>query len=487
MKAYKRTVTVIVAVAFLCAACRTQPPAPVASQKAKQLPTGTLDQILAPIALYPDALLAQMLMSATEPAKIAELDKFLKSNPNLKGTQLQDAAVKAGFDPSFVALVLFPQVVAMMAQQIAWTTLLGQAFAGDKTMVFASIQKWRMQAKNVGTLKSSPQQQVQTKTTSSGQQVIVIEPTNPQIIYVPQYNTEVVYTQAPSTSPTVVYTPAPSNNTTVVVYEDNDADVAVAAGLIGFTAGVAIGAMVSNNSYHYGPYPYYGPRGWYGGAYMYNDAWDDYYDHREDAREDWMDHREDLSEERTDRLDDRGEQRTDRQGNRQENRPESQAQRTERQQTRQESRGQTQPADRQQTRQENRPQAQTQPADRQQTRQEDRPQAQTQPADRQQARPETRPDTQGQFSQRAPDASPSGLPSQGASTARSDRLGSSEARGYGTGSQSPGAASTPRTSGSSGGARADAFSGYSSGSSQRASSNRGQASRSSSRGGGRRR
>ena len=482
MNVLKRTVTIVVAVAFLCAACRTSQPAPTASQKAKQLPTGTLDQILAPIALYPDALLAQMLMSATEPAKVAELDKFIKSNSN-KGTQLQDAAVKAGFDPSFVALVLFPDVVAMMAQQIAWTTLLGQAFTSDKTMVFASIQKWRMQAKNVGTLKDSPQQKVETKTTSKGEQVIVIEPANPQIIYVPQYNTEVVYTQPPSTNTTVVYTQAPSTSTTVIVQEDNDADVAVAAGLIGFTAGVAIGAMVSNN-YYYAPYPYYGPRGWYGGAYMYNDAWDDYYDHREDAREDWMDHREDLADERTDRLEDRGEQRTDRQENRQENRPASQEQRTERQQTRQENRPQagTQPTDRQQARQENRPQAGTQPTERQQTRQENRPEAQTQPTDRQQTRQETRPESQGQFSQRASDASAPGLSDQSVSTARGDRVGSSEARGYGNGSQSPSAASTQRTSG--GGARSDAFSGYSSGSSQRAASSRGQASRSSSRGGG---
>ena len=84
-----------------------------------------------------------------------------------------------------------------MADQIAWTTVLGQAFTSDRTAVFASIQKLRLQAKNVGTLKSSPQQEVQTKTTSAGQEVIVIEPTNPQIVYVPQYNTQVVYTQAP--------------------------------------------------------------------------------------------------------------------------------------------------------------------------------------------------------------------------------------------------------------------------------------------------
>ena len=233
-----------------------------------------------------------MLMSATDPSKVTELDKWLKSNAKLKGTPLQDAAVKAGFDASFVALVLFPQVVTYMAEQIAWTRVLGQAFESDRSAVFASIQKLRKQAQTVGTLKSTPQQEVETKTTSAGEQVIVIEPTNPQIVYVPQYNTEVVYTQAPTT-------------TVIIQEDDDDAEEAIAAGLIGFTAGIAIGAAMDN---HY----YYGPYGWHGGAYMYNDAWDDYYDHREDAREDWIDHREDLVEERSDRLEDRRENRTDR-------------------------------------------------------------------------------------------------------------------------------------------------------------------------------
>jgi hypothetical protein len=303
---------------------------------ASPLPTGTLDQLLAPIALYPDQLLAQMLMSATDPSKITELDTWLKANEKLKGTELQDAAVKAGFDASFVALTLFPQVVAKMADQIAWTRVLGQAFTSDRSAVFASIQKLRQQAKSIGTLKSSPQQEVETRTTSAGQEVIVIEPANPQIVYVPQYNTEVVYTQPPA-------------STVVVVQEDDDdAEEAIAAGLIGFTAGVAIGAAMDNN-YYYGPY------GWHGGGYMYNDAWDDYYDAREDARDDWQDHREDLveergdraenmSEQRTERRESTTEQRTDRQQTRQENRPESQTQRTER--TTPSERASTQSADR---------------------------------------------------------------------------------------------------------------------------------------------
>ena len=361
------------ATVLLLVAC-SPPQTPAAAQAAQTpqaaapapLPTGTLDQLLAPIALYPDQLLAQMLMSASDPAKITELDKWLKSQ-TLKGTQLQDAAVKAGFDASFVALTLFPEVVAKMADQIAWTKVLGQAFTSDRSAVFASIQKLRKQAKDVGSLKSSPQQVVETKSTSSGQEVIVIEPANPQIVYVPQYNTQVVYTQAPTT-------------TTVVVQEDDDdAAEAIAAGLIGFTAGIAIGAAM-DNSYYYGPY------GWHGGGYMYNDAWDDYYDAREDAREDWMDHREDIMEDRNDRLENTADERAER-------RETTAEQRTERTQTRQE----------------NRPEAQAQRAER---------------------------------------AAQSGATQQSA-TAQTQRTGSAEARGYGDGSRSQTAKPAQQRSGSS--------------------------------------
>jgi hypothetical protein len=301
-----RTVRVVAAAILLLAACESRQERISASAQANPYQTGSLDQILAPIALYPDSLLAQMLMSAGDPASVTKLDQWLKLNTSLKGTQLQDEAVRAGFEPSFVALALFPQVVATMTQQITWTTRLGEVFAADRSAVFNSIQKLRAQAKSVGTLKSTPQQEVETRTTEAGQQVIVIEPTNPQVVYVPQYNTQVVYTTPP---------------TTIVVQEDDDSDEAVAAGLIGFTAGIAIGAAVNNN-YYYGPY------GWHGGGYMYNDAWDDYYDHREDAREDWQDHREDLNENRTDRAKNAQENRTDRTQSRNENRPDTATQRT---------------------------------------------------------------------------------------------------------------------------------------------------------------
>jgi uncharacterized membrane protein YgcG len=361
-----------------------------------------IDGLLAPVALYPDALLAQILMSAQDPQNLVKLNDFLKANTALKGTELQDAAVLQGFEPNFVALAIFPQVVSMMVSKLDWTTLVGQMFAADKTAVFASIQKLRGQAQTAGNLKSNQQQQVEVQKTSSGEQVIVIEPTNPQIVYVPQYNPTVVYTQ-----------PAP---TTVVVQQDSGANAAAAA-MIGFTAGIVIGSAVNNN-YYYGPY------GWHGGAYMYNDAWNDYYDHREDAREDWMDHREDLAEERGDRRENASEQRSDRVENRSENRPESQA---------------------------NRDQA--------------------------------RANAQGKAQQRQASGTQAGTQSTQQRTTRSS--GSTEARGYSSSGNAAATASADRS-----GTRSDAFSGYSSGNSERAASARGQSSRSSasrsggSRGGG---
>jgi len=364
-----------------------------------------LDLLLGPIALYPDTLLAQVLLCAQDPPQVTKLSKWLPVN-KLAGSELQDAATVDGFDASFVALTIFPQVVTYMAQNLDWTTKLGKAFTANKTAVFDSIQRLRGKAEKAGALKDSPQQNVETKTTSGGQQVIVIEPANPQVIYVPQYNPTVVYTQ-PATQ-------------TVVVEQDDHTDAAV-AGLIGFTAGIAIGAAMDNN-YYYGPY------GWHGGVYMYNDAWDDWYDAREDAREDWMDHREDLVEERGERRENTQEQRTDRQENRQENNPEAAAQRSERQNTRQETRA-----------------------------------ANPEAASQARASAESRAST---ASQPRSTTTPS---------ATKSAPGASQTRSY----NGDGASTAARS-----GTQSDAFSGYSSGKSERAASTRGTQSRSRSGGGG---
>ena len=202
-----------------------------------------LDELLAPVALYPDQLLAQMLLCAQQPDKVQEFSGWLVRNSELAGTKLQDAAKAAGYDASFVVIALFPQVVNFMADNIAWTRQLGDAFSKDQKGVFESIQRLRQRSQQAGNLKTTPQQKVETRTTKTGEQAIVIEPANPQVVYVPQYDPQVVYTQAAPTT------------TTIVIQEDDDDDEAVAAvagAAVGFAAGIAIGAAMDNN-YYYGP------------------------------------------------------------------------------------------------------------------------------------------------------------------------------------------------------------------------------------------
>jgi hypothetical protein len=201
--------------------------------------SNAIDQLTGPIALYPDALVFQIMTASTSVDKVKSFAGWMGKNANLKGGELQDAAEKAGFDAAYVALAPFPQVIQMMAQKPDWTKALGQAFTADEKAIFDSIQRLRSQAQAAGNLKTTSEQQVATQTTSSGQQVIVIQPTNPQVIYVPTYNPQTVYVAAP---------PPPSG-----------ASVAGATA-IGFTAGAIIGA--SRNSYYR--------------------RYDDYWDHRED-------------------------------------------------------------------------------------------------------------------------------------------------------------------------------------------------------------
>ena len=196
-----------------------------------------LDQLTASIALYPDALIAQILDASTDPNQVQAVAAWLSQNSGLHGSAMQDAAQKAGFEAPFVALAVFPQVIQMMAEKPDWTQQLGRAFLADSKAVNDSIQRLRRQAQSVGNLKTTPEQQVGTQKSSSGEQVIVIQPANPQVVYVPQYNPQVVYAQPPP--------PSSSGN------------VAAAAN-IGFTAGVIVGAS-SNNNYYYGPYAWYRP------------------------------------------------------------------------------------------------------------------------------------------------------------------------------------------------------------------------------------
>ncbi|HSF14902.1 MAG TPA: DUF3300 domain-containing protein [Vicinamibacteria bacterium] len=268
-----------------------------------KLPPEEVDGLMAPVALYSDQLLAQMLVSATTPARVKELDAWLKTKPPFTGSALQDAARQTGYEPSLVALVIFPQVVDFMATNLDWTTEVGRAFSSNRAGVLDSVQRLRADALASGKLKTTPQQTVSLKTLDSGQNIIIIEPANAQVVHVPHYD------------PKTVYTEAPTSTTVVIQEEDDDAAEAMAAGLIGFTAGIAIGAAIDND-YYYGPY------GWHGAPYMYNDAWDDWYDDREDAREDWYEHREDAREDVLEHREDMAETRGDRAANAQEQRTE---------------------------------------------------------------------------------------------------------------------------------------------------------------------
>jgi hypothetical protein len=210
--------------------------------------SNAIDQLTGPIALHPDALVFQILAASTDVDTLKSFAGWMEKNATLKGSELQNAAQKAGFDPAYVALAPFPQVIQMMAQNPDWTKALGQAYTADKKAVFDSIQRLRAQALAAGNLKTTSQQKVETQATSDGQQVIVIQPANPQVIYVPTYNPQTVYVAAPP--------PPPSG-----------ASVAGAA-VIGFTAGVIIGG--SHNSYYHD----------------YDDYWDDREDFYEDRQKD---------------------------------------------------------------------------------------------------------------------------------------------------------------------------------------------------------
>jgi len=149
-----------------------------------------LDQLVAPIALYPDSLLAQVFMASTYPLEVVQAGRWVKANQNLKGDALTAALEKENWDPSVKSLVNFPQVLDMMNEKLDWTQKLGDAFLAQQKGVMDTVQKLRAKAEAEGNLKTTEQQKVvvekETKT-------IIIEPANPQVVYVPTYNPTVVY------------------------------------------------------------------------------------------------------------------------------------------------------------------------------------------------------------------------------------------------------------------------------------------------------
>lgn len=235
-------------------------PGPLNPAETNQQSAAELQALVAPIALYPDALVAQILAAATFPDQVAIANYWLGQNKNLTGSALMQAVDTQSWDPSVKALTQFPSVLDNMSKNLTWTSSLGEAFHNQQADVMTAIQTLRAKAKAAGNLKTTPQVTV----VQQSPQVIVIQPTNPQVVYIPQYN------------PTVIY------GTPYVVPGYSGWDVA-AAGVIGFGAGIAVGAMMAGGCcswgysswncgwhgtavvYHGGGY--YGNTAWHGGYY----------------------------------------------------------------------------------------------------------------------------------------------------------------------------------------------------------------------------
>ena len=208
---------------------QTQQPGAATADQAEKIPSDQLDSLVAPIALYPDQLLAQVLAASTYPLEIIQLQQFLTKNKDLKDKALADAVAKQPWDASIQGLAGLPDVVNRLANDIQWTTDLGNAFLAQQSDVMDAVQRMRAKAQGQGNLKSNEQVKVETQKVES-KEVIVIQQSNPQVVYVPSYNPTVVYGPPVYPYPPVAY-PPPGY---------------YAAGMaISFGVGVAMGAMWS--------------------------------------------------------------------------------------------------------------------------------------------------------------------------------------------------------------------------------------------------
>jgi hypothetical protein len=203
------------------------PQAVVAQSESKEKPfkQEELDQLLAPIALYPDSLVAQILMASTYPLEVVQAERWAKQNESLTGDALTEALEQQNWDPSVKSLVNFPQVLQMMNEKVDWTQKLGDAFLAQQKDVMDTIQNLRKKAQAEGNLKTNQEQKVIVEKET---QTIIIEPSNPQIVYVPTYNPTVVYGHwwYPAYPPYYYYPPG----------------YVAGAALFSFGVGVAVGA-----------------------------------------------------------------------------------------------------------------------------------------------------------------------------------------------------------------------------------------------------
>jgi hypothetical protein len=209
-----------------------------------------LQELVSPIALYPDVLVAQILAGSTYPTQVVEADRWLKQNPGLSGDQLAAQVNQQAWDPSIKSLTQFPSVLQTMNDSLAWTSALGEAYYNQPADVMNAIQMLRKLAMDAGTLKSTDQQKVEVQPTPpaaqgaaqpSVQQTVIIQPAQPNTVYVPQYNPTTAY-GAPVAAPSG--------------YTGSDL---LLTGVLSFGAGILLGSLINNGNNNWGC-------NWYGGG-----------------------------------------------------------------------------------------------------------------------------------------------------------------------------------------------------------------------------
>ena len=185
----RRTATVLATLIFAMTVttvqAQQQPPALPPPDQA--LTPDQLDDLVAPIALYPDELLSQIMVAATYPLEVVEAFQWQQKNPGINGTARTQAAQQQNWDPSVQALVIFPDVLKRLNDDVTWTTNLGNAFLAQQQDVMDAVQRLRQRAQQAGHLQSTPQENV-VQATDGGQPYIGIEPADPNVIYVPVYD-----------------------------------------------------------------------------------------------------------------------------------------------------------------------------------------------------------------------------------------------------------------------------------------------------------
>ncbi|MGD9355412.1 MAG: DUF3300 domain-containing protein [Chromatiales bacterium] len=243
------------------AADQTEEKQAAGEAEAQGFPPEQIRELLAPVALYPDALLAQVLMAATYPLDVVQAARWIPEHSDLEGEGLANAAAEEPWDPSVQALVFFPSVVEMMNKDLGWTQDLGEAYLGQEEEVLETVQSLRMEAYDAGNLESTEEQEVKVE-----EETVIVQPADPEVVYVPTYNPSNVYTEPVQST----YYPT--------VYKETssyDSGSFFVGALVGGLLTAAI--MWDDNDYccgiWYGGRGYWGRPGYWGSPGYWNNGW----------------------------------------------------------------------------------------------------------------------------------------------------------------------------------------------------------------------